>query len=528
MSLSVSDNNGSYSRAPPSGKTPPPAPSAAFAKRYTPNLSFFFLLFGCCTDLMAFRARESQADGLAGRYRPPALRALASGGSPPNDPSPSVTASGDGSSLPPTNYPPGFRRARAGTLPSNVQLAAQRFAASSTTSTDSLLDQSQRQTTIAPIPSLPTPARPALRHSSTTVTPPAPPVVPPTSTATTERHSRLRSGSLNLLSGGLSNAFGPSIFSSPWLSNTNGNGNGFSVLDELRSASSTDLSTDDFKVATLDYLGLDDNHRPPPAATLSELRNQAQAAIAGNLANPSRMRASTVSNPYRSRNSASGSLLSTPAAEEEEDYFVDAFDSLAYERQQIYDMPGAGDFVSSNYLNTGFKSDNLAANRPRAISVGMLDDPMRSLQRHAPSSDAHSYSNELSYSSANISLANNINNTSGILKTDKLSSARPGVSPTVHFPNGGDIPMGRGASAYLLAPSGQNRSVSPKSEGPSSQLQTPTRSLWIGNLDSAVTSEQLIHVFAPYGAIESLRLLPEKVLLFFQAFLSTLTTDNCR
>ena len=353
-----------------------------------------------------------------------------------------------------------------------------------------------------------------MRHSSTTVTPS---LAPPTPTAATERQSRLRSGSLTLLSGGLSNAFGPSIFSSSWLSNSNSSGNGYSVLDDLRSASSTDLS-DDFKVPTLDYLGLDDNHRPPPAATLSELRNQAQAAIAGNLANPSRMRASTVSNPYRSRTSASGSLLSTPAAEEEEDYFVDGYDSLTYDRQQIYDMPITGDLVSSNYLNAGFKSDNLAANRPRAISVGILDDPLRSIQRRAPSSDAHSYSNELSYSSANISLANNISNTSGILKTDKLSSARPGGSPTVHFPNGGDVPMGRGASAYLLAPSGQTRSVSPKSEGPSSQLQTPTRSLWIGNLDSAVTSEQLIHVFAPYGAIESLRLLPEKV-IFTQVFL---------
>lgn len=224
------------------------------------------------------------------------------------------------------------------------------------------------------------------------------------------------------------------------------------------------------------------------------------------------MRASTVSNPYRSRTSTSGSLLSTPAAEEEEDYFVDGYDSLTYD-QQIYDMPITGDFGASNYLNAGFKSDNIVANRPRAISVGILDDPMRSLQRRAPSSDVHPYSNEPSYSSVNISHANNISNTSGILKTDKLSSARPGVSSTVHFPNGSDIPMGRGASAYLLAPSGQNRSVSPKSEGPSSQLQTPTRSLWIGNLDSAVTSEQLIHVFAPYGAIESLRLLPEKVIV---------------
>ncbi|KAH9914803.1 uncharacterized protein B0H18DRAFT_1044000 [Fomitopsis serialis] len=49
-------------------------------------------------------------------------------------------------------------------------------------------------------------------------------------------------------------------------------------------------------------------------------------------------------------------------------------------------------------------------------------------------------------------------------------------------------------------------------------MQTPTRSLWIGNLDSSATSEQLINVFAPYGAIESLRLLPEKVRVLYIDF----------
>ncbi|CAA7267630.1 unnamed protein product [Cyclocybe aegerita] len=489
MSLSASDNNGSYSRAPPSGKTPPPAPSAAYAKR----------------------AREIQAQDMGGRYRPPALRALASGGSPPNEGQPSVTNSGDGATLPPTNYPPGFRRARAGTLPSNVQLAAQRYAASttlgSTPSTDSLVEQHQRQSTVTPTATLPgLTARPSLRHSTTAVAPPAAaPSVP-------ERNSRLRSGSLTLPSGGLSNAFGPSIFSSSWLSNTNGAAAGFSVLDELRSVTS-DSGAEDFDVHTLDYLGLDDTLRPPPAATISELRNQAQAAIAGNLANPARMRASTVSNPYRTRPSVSGSLLSTPAAEEEDEYFAESYDTLSYDRQHLspYDLGLQGEFGQSSYLSKGFKStDHLATNRPRAISVGILDDPMRSLQRRATTSDTHSYLNELSHSSANISLSNNLN-PSGILKTDKFGPPRAGISPSVHFPtNGADLPIGRGASAYLLAPNNQNRSVSPKSEGPSTQLQTPTRSLWIGNLDSAVSSEQLIHVFAPYGAIESLRLLPEK------------------
>ncbi|KAF8160597.1 pumilio/RRM domain-containing protein [Pholiota molesta] len=489
MSLSASDNNGTYSRVPPSGKTPPPAPSAAFAKR----------------------ARELQsAEALGGRYRPPALRALASGGSPPNDAAPSITIPGDGSTLPPTNYPPGFRRARAGTLPSNVQLAAQRFAA--TTTTDPLMDQLQRQTPVAPIPSLAAPARPGLRHAVTThsTTPAvAPPVAP---SAVTERHNRLRSGSLTLPTGGLSNAFGPSIFSSSWLSTTNSNASGFSVLDELRSVTSADSGADDFDVHTLDYLGLDDSHRPPPAATLSELRNQAQAAIAGNLANPARTRANTVSNPYRIRPSVTGSLLSTPAAEEEEEYFVDNYD-IGYDRQQLgaYDIGNSqGDYGQSSYLAKNYKTtDHFANNRPRAISVGILDDPMRTLQRRATTSETHSYLSELQHPSANISISNSIGNPSSILKTEKLAP-RSGVSPSVHFPTSGDLPIGRGASAYLLAPNTHNRSVSPKSEGPSTQLQTPTRSLWIGNLDSAVTSEQLIHVFAPYGAIESLRLLPEK------------------
>lgn len=448
---------------------------------------------------------------MGGRYLPPALRAIASGGSPPGDDPLSVTTPGDGSTLPPTNYPPGFRRARAGTLPSNVQLAAQRFAA---TTIDSPMDQPQRQAPVNPVPSLAAPARPGLRHAATTVAPPVAPSAP------IERNSRLRSGSLTLPilpTGGLSNAFGPSIFSSSWLSTTNGTGSGFSVLDELRSVTSADSGADDFDVHTLDYLGLDETHRPPPAATLSELRNQAQAAIAGNLANPARTRASTVSNPYRTRPSITGSLLPPQATEEEDEYFVDNYD-LGYDRQQLgaYDIGSSQDYGQSSYLSKGFKSsDHLTTSRPRAISVGILEDPMRPLQRRATvTSDTHSYISELSHSS----LSNNMGNPSGILKTDKAASARAGITPSVHFPNSGDIPSGRGASAYLLAPNTHNRSVSPKSEGPSAQLQTPTRSLWIGNLDSAVTSEQLIHVFAPYGAIESLRLLPEKVRIRIPAY----------
>ncbi|CAK5277479.1 unnamed protein product [Mycena citricolor] len=475
MSLSA-DNNSAF-RAPPSGKTPPPAPSAAYAKR----------------------ARELQAEaGLSGRYRPPALRALESGGSPPNEVSPAVTTPGDGTALPPTNYPPGFRRARAGTLPSNVQLAAQRYAAASSTlgtltsSSESLLEQSQRQM-VAP-PSL-APSRPGLRHSTSVASSVA-------STAAREPNSRLRSGSLTLPTGGLSNAFGPSIFSSSWLSS--GANGGYSALDELRSVTSAD-STDEFDVHTLDYLGLDDRPRPPPAATISELRNQAQAALlAGN-----RMRATTVSNPYRSRPPIPSSGHLTPAGNEEEEYF-DTYDD-GYRQHLNTDtyVQDAG-YGSSNYLTKSYKpAEHLAPTRPRAISVGVLDDPMRSLQRRANAVEAHNYMNELSHQSSGLSITTN-NNPGSILKANAKLAPQAVASPTVHFPNGGDLASR--VSNYLMAPGGSQatRSSSPKAETPASQVQTPSRSLWIGNLDGVVTSEQLIHVFAPYGAIESLRLLPEK------------------
>lgn len=377
-------------------------------------------------------------------------------------------------------------------MPSNVQLAAQRFAAASSTlssstaaavaaaSTDSFSEQLQRQS-FAP-PASTTSMRPNLRHSTSVASSVA-------SSALGERNSRLRAGSLTLPPGGIDNAFGASLFSSSWMPSRNGG-----VLDDLRSVTSMDSGADDFDVHTLDYLGLDETLRHPPAATISELRNQAQAAIAGNLAaNPSRLRATTVSNPYHIRPSVGASLLAPPNGDEEEELYDDGM----YSRQSLSVYNDVENDYLSAYMPKGFKqSDHLSVgmgSRPRAISVGNLDDTTRARRQVAEAQAAYS---ELSIQTS----------LGGILRGDK-AGARSGVSPSVHFPNG-ELPR---SNSYLSAPStNQNRATSPKSES-SSQMQTPTRSLWIGNLDSSVTSEQLIHVFAPYGAIESLRLLPEKV-----------------
>jgi protein JSN1 len=215
--------------------------------------------------------------------------------------------------------------------------------------------------------------------------------------------------------------------------------------------------------------------------------------------------------------------LSTPAAEEEEEYF-EHYEEPTYSRQRInsYETSAPDGGYTAYTVAKGFKpADHLAAtngmtSRPRAISVGILDDPLRSLQRRALAEAQQSYINELSTTNSPLNIgSSNAATSAGILKMDKPGT-RGSAAVNVHFPNG-DV-TGNRASSYLVAPTLQNRAISPKSDAPSSQVQTPTRSLWIGNLDSAVTSEQLIHVFAPYGAIESLRLLPEKVQSFSKSW----------
>ncbi|KAF8590547.1 hypothetical protein K439DRAFT_1627813 [Ramaria rubella] len=481
MSLSANDQ-GPYSKT-ASGKTPPPAPSAAYAKR----------------------AREIQAEeGLGAgpaHYRPPALRVLAQGGSPSGETPPNTSVAGPRENdpvLPPTNFPQNFRRARAGTLPSNVSLAAQHFASTLESTPDSAgYDNDSFSQASSPAVASPT-TRPNLRHSASIASSVA-------SSAATERNSRLRSGSLTLPTGGLTNAFGPSIFSSSWL--TNSRGANIPTLDEIRSTHSMDSGAgDEFDVHTLDYLGLDDGGRPPPPATVTELRNQAQAAIAGSLASPSRIRANTVSNPYRTR--ATGPTLPPTRSEDEEEM------NEQYESQQTMDYETSlgqnTGFYPQSLINKGFKqASHLAAARPRAVSVANLDDAARNAPLRRSSAAEPNVYGDITASPTGLAPAANIisgaHPTQPTLRTEKLNMVRSTGSPTIRFPNGD-------RSASYLSPVGAHggRAVSPKADNASGQIQTPSRSLWIGNLDSTMSSEALIHVFAPYGAIESLRLLPEK------------------
>ena len=333
-------------------------------------------------------------------------------------------------------------------------------------------------------------ARPGLRHASTT-----------TSSLAAERNanSRLRSGSLSTLpptgisSNSNTSAFGSSLYSSSWLNNQGG----YPVLDELRSVSNESVPGDD--VHTLDYLGLDDRARPPPA-TVSELRTQAQAAIAG------RLRATTVSNPYRNRPPLQA-LVGTGTEEDLQE--VEEYDTQGSYRSRV-DSFDTGVYYNSTspYVAKGFKqTSHLGVNsRPRATSVGTLEDPSRARYAEMNSLHSHSSMNAAGASSILRSLAE----PKAQASPARLSTQINNVRFTTGDVNAQTPTRATLQTSFLHPPPGQPqpRSLSPNRETP--QIQTPSRSLWIGNLDSTASKEILLTVFSPYGAIESLRLLPEK------------------
>lgn len=461
-------------------------------------------LYFCRPSARELQSEQSLAVGQplsVAHYRPPAIRALAQGTPPASETPPSITVSRDNEpALPPTNYPGTFRRARAGTLPSNVSLAAQRFASTLDTSASSAYEADSLSQVSSPVNALP-PGRPSLRHTASLATTPA-------TQATSTAHSRLRSGSLTLPSpatpNSTANPFGSSVFSPSWLTNPS-NASNVPMPDEFRSHIDSGLGVDDFDVHTLDYLGLDDIPRPPPPATVSELRNQAQAAIAGSLANPSRIRAYTVSNPYRNR--TPGSLL--PATHSEDPDVHDQYDVQQTPLDYETSLSQGTNLFSQSLMNKGFKQASHLAPRPRAVSVANLDDAARNTPvRRATVGFESSYLGEAVSSPTSLSPAVNMPSNSQPTQSLKLQVNRTPTTPTVRFPN-------NERQGSIFSPNGAptGREASPKTEN-AGQIQTPSRSLWIGNLDPTMTSETLIHVFAPYGAIESLRLLPEKVGFF--------------
>ncbi|MCO5598644.1 hypothetical protein L7F22_052741 [Adiantum nelumboides] len=330
---------------------------------------------------------------------------------------------------------------------------------------------------------------------------------------------RNRSSSMTTSFSGLSTTpFGPSIFTSAW-SETGLGGSGTrsasqsesntsrrsstlasmsaaSLAQEGRSSYSYSNPTSyEGDVHTLDYLGLDQDE----GKTRSGM-NEASLFNVSGLA-PLRNRASTLA------------AMPPGSVNRNRNEYSNDFSEADSRLQDLYNA-----YTQSATASSGV---GLGQGRNRAGTVAALGGPggRQRLEREL----------------VRMATAGNLSNLSST-EVDNLISSIEGLglgavpegvhlynnAPLEGFPNlnistppplsGRPSPFNTMPSTPTIsASSGQNSSMQREntSSNPNTN-QVPSRSLWIGNLNSATTGQELMHAFAPYGAIESLRLLPEK------------------
>lgn len=345
--------------------------------------------------------------------------------------------------------------------------------------------------------------------------------------------NRHRSGSLtNALAGLGNNAFGPSIFTSTWSDQPASNRLIAANRSQVFSTSPADDQSQPLDgsegIHTLDYLGLDrddsGNHRNNSTLGQYHMRN----------------RASTMATfPPHSILGDTGSAV-TPLTglsqyEEEENSFDNNVNEDLYTNytqgldvSQLATMASAIGMQGNSTLHT---------NRHRAGTVAALGGPggrqriEQELMRMALLGNGTGL-NGLGFNSTLTNLTGMSNGTESRyskaplegfhldISTPPLTAAfrsspfhTSPTTPITLLPSGNKNVSGDEASYLSWNANTLNSNGAVASGGDNSirtTNQTPSRSLWIGNLDSNTIGQELMRVFAPYGAIESLRLLPEK------------------
>jgi protein JSN1 len=363
--------------------------------------------------------------------------------------------------------PPVFRRARAGTVPS-------RFSPGGLSTTPP---------TISGVPST---SRPSPAPSPFKPTPPPAVDMNDLQPSVTETKSRLRSGSLNIPPRtNYVSAFGPSIFASSW-SQTRERSHTNSGLPQIPSSPAhSSFSKDDegslMAPRTLDYLGLVDTPqtsratlaRPMGLDTLME--GQRAASLQPFLTDFSGMQR----NLNRIRSYSVNAKEKYAADEEEEDqmYSTQHSGTVTPSGANVGAMAAAQAQATAHAMAVAAYANNMTPSRPRARTAGVLDSP--------PINRIKSYLATPS-------------------KLDSMTSAAD--LRNEYF----DIASGLEALKFAAM---QGRPVSGDGGLASieeSQLEGPTRSLWLGNIPASTTTTSLIHIFQPFGQVESARVLTHK------------------
>ncbi|KAG0147340.1 hypothetical protein CROQUDRAFT_43052 [Cronartium quercuum f. sp. fusiforme G11] len=334
--------------------------------------------------------------------------------------------------------------------------------------------------------------------------------------------TRARAGTVALPPSSASSYFGRGVFSANFVPRSS------RMNEEVRSMRSDDsifgdneLSTEPGHVRTLDYLGLDTDspvsppHQPQSAFASNGFYNllsqphlgpgqlNALASLAG------RMRASTVSG-------ITPTGLRRP----------ELFDDHQINQDEDFNVP----LASANSMISQYA---LATGRPGQTRIVHTADPLLHHEAHEQSAPSPVYSSMLSANTGPSLLRPRASTMAGaslmagagqpgLQALNGLSAAavrnragtmaglskHPAFLSSISSESSDNGPFGPVDNNHWMSGS---RPMTPEG-GVSAGLvvQQPSRTLWIGNLDPSTTAQELMSVFAVYGAIESLRLLPDK------------------
>ncbi|TPX35105.1 hypothetical protein SmJEL517_g02473 [Synchytrium microbalum] len=278
-------------------------------------------------------------------------------------------------------------------------------------------------------------------------------VVEQTPPTTAVASGRARAGSLSLPANNISTAFGPSLFATSWQP-------GQPQTPTTPSANNVNVSQDLMSgggaeetaslVRTLDLLGLDD------ALDRGSL-NTPQSA-------PGNMGFSGGGvHALFGRAPGDSSVFTSPTS-------PSPTTSPSHIRSRSYSM------AVGEQLSITIPNHNASSLRPRATSIAYIE--------------------------------------STGLDNESMLSRKPANERLARADNSTAIPEESMPHLYMgeSSPNGSPNGFGPDS--PSNHEQIPTRSLWIGNIDTTISPSDLLSLFSPFGVIESLRILTDKECAF--------------
>ncbi|KAJ1971921.1 hypothetical protein H4R35_004975 [Dimargaris xerosporica] len=328
---------------------------------------------------------------------------------------------------------------------------------------------------------------------------------PPASTLRTSLSSsslrvsltRNRGTSLNLPPTALKEAFGPGVYTSAWLSG--------GLEDKAMPspiATRGQIEEMNYSLAkTLDYLGLDEACMSPLEPRRLELNANAKPMHPAvmELQNSGRIRSFSLTNAdLESEDIRGASVPRVP-------------------NRTHHHAAARGRTVSNSYTDTAY-----AGPGPSALSESISASQL--LRDNGPTADGgfRAASPALGLTSNGPLLSRSHTPVGGM-----STAAGSAFGSRSHTPTGTRPPMdGSNGSGRDRSSTGPHSRRGPGTSGDAfprdgpgshdsvSDNVTPTRSLWVGNVDPGLTTADLMVYFSPFGQIESLRLLPDKECAF--------------